>query len=384
MRRLPFGIAIATFLVDPRACFAAPKATILRSSSAPHSLTANIHPHPNDGFASAVRAVVQVFANTHLSAGAIALLVAGVAGLSTVLLAILKAVLLDPYLEHRKVEIEREWRYRVYSRQTADAAVDLCGRLEEIRRNWPPTYFCDPYILTRDAPVVVTYNHDDLHDQQAKVTSTLYRLCAILGWLELYRQQLAYPDLRFWKKRDRRLNRIRRLIESALADSQPRNIKCRNCKDPLIFREEQHAIAQMMLVREGDQSRVIGYHQFVSWLNHPEAVDQRRWIAIVANMFGGAQAKEHDFRPYRCDMLKVHLVDLVRELRGQSTPKVFKKWRKEALERLQEVGIDEKKMYRCVVFGAWPEYEEHAAECVQENTRPTTTDSNHHSLSEDN
>ena len=271
-----------------------------------------------------------------------------VTALATLLGLLINGLWLTPRLEQFKATQARADIHREYSCQTVLAAHDCCGRLHEIRRHWPPSYL-DAALFLENAPIQVIYNNDDLHHRKAKLTSTIYRLCAVLGWLELYRQELAYPDNKP-SQNNTDLDRIRKLIDSALADNQLRPESHTTWKDPLIFREEQRAVAQMMIIGADDKRSVMGYYDFHRMLNDSSAKEQQHWINIIANVLTDPRSDGQDFRPFRLDLMIVHIVDLIQVLEGQNVPRHFQDWRTASVQRLDHIGITQEKLLQYVDF----------------------------------
>ena len=103
----------------------------------------------------------------------------------------------------------------------------------------------------------------------------MYRLCAFLGWIELYRQDTTYlePD-----ERSSGVERAIYAIRSDLADRNLSKAKDRaSWHDALIFREEQRAIGESMIVTVGQSRTLMGYAEFTESFPGSAQALRERW-----------------------------------------------------------------------------------------------------------
>jgi hypothetical protein len=109
--------------------------------------------------------------------------------------------------------------------------------------------------------------------------------------------------------------------------------------DALIFREEQRAVGETMIVNVNATRTVMGYGTFVGMLEDPSSTGSR-WCQIVTNFLIDPR-KEKDFRLVRYQRLIVHLVDLARALDQKRLPETLvaaaERYRKEDNSRTKSL-----------------------------------------------
>ncbi|MCA1597446.1 MAG: hypothetical protein LC769_00220 [Chloroflexi bacterium] len=234
--------------------------------------------------------------------------------------------------------------YKRYRDPLVVSAVELLDRLNEIHQDYPP-----PYLIADLDEVPAGLPDDgrrhDLRYHRYKQISTVYRLCAFLGWLELYRQEVAVLDSGRHRA-NRRLQDYLSKVREDLADeriNQPDDGDA--WVDGVIYREEQRAIGEAMLCPAvaGGGRTVMGYGTFHTLVeigatasdapSTPEAL----WIATVHRFLchNGA-AHQNDLRVVRFQRLIVHLIDLVEALDAQRITPTMVQWRREHQDRLGE------------------------------------------------
>ncbi len=148
----------------------------------------------------------------------------------------------------------------------------------------------------------------DPYYRRYKFQSTVYRICAFFGWLELYRQEIVFLN----SGRAKHTKRLGELVDAIRADFADGHInrKWRDGVDGLIFREEQRAIGEMMIAQKGDKRLVIGYGQFSAGLEQTLG-DTGNWFGGAIRFIDQIGRTEDDFRPTRIKLLFIHLIDLV-------------------------------------------------------------------------
>ncbi|HEY5722032.1 MAG TPA: hypothetical protein VIT45_06900 [Allosphingosinicella sp.] len=162
----------------------------------------------------------------------------------------------------------------------------------------------------------------DPHYLRYRQASNVYRLCAFLGWVELYRRSVGTLDPAILDRSGRieaRLSDIR----GVLADGWLNNLEdWEEWRDALIFREEQRAIGHRM-VMSVDPPNVIDFGTFFEMLHaDPKGVEDARWFMNAAAFFNRLRA-EQDFRLLRLKMLVVHLTALMELLQPGRVKKEY-------------------------------------------------------------
>jgi hypothetical protein len=153
---------------------------------------------------------------------------------------------------------------------------------------------------------------DDPYYRKYKQISTIYRFCAFLGWLELYRQEIVFLDSGHMKQNtifEHKLSEVR----SDLADGHINSASdWPQWDDYLIFREELRAIGEAMIIEDGKFRNVVGYKQFCEFFLTDIDKSRGKWLETAAFFFLDIPPNsEKNFRLVRFKRLFVHLVDLV-------------------------------------------------------------------------
>jgi len=191
------------------------------------------------------------------------------------------------------------------------SALELFHRLAEVLREYP-TDFLASHLLGEQETTTERSAIRDRYFRQYKLQSSVFRLCAFLGWLELYRQELVF--LESGRGRPNRLveDSIRN-IRADLADGTLNGSQdWYEWTDALIYREEQRAIGEVMITDGSGARVVLGYAQF-SRLYKDDADGGTPWIATARSFFLDPEPPR-DFRLERMRRLVAHLVDLVESL----------------------------------------------------------------------
>jgi len=191
------------------------------------------------------------------------------------------------------------------------SALELFHRLAEVLREYP-TDFLASHLLGEQETTTERSAIRDRYFRQYKLQSSVFRLCAFLGWLELYRQELVF--LESGRGRPNRLveDSIRN-IRADLADGTLNGSQdWYEWTDALIYREEQRAIGEVMITDGSGARVVLGYAQF-SRLYKDDADGGTPWIATARRFFLDPEPPR-DFRLERMRRLVAHLVDLVESL----------------------------------------------------------------------
>jgi hypothetical protein len=109
--------------------------------------------------------------------------------------------------------------YRRYQDAMFRAAWDLKGRVDDICKSYPPNYLGSSLLDQRPSRLEAN-SAEDPYFKRYRLVSTVYRLCAVLGWLELYRQQVTLLDV-LQEKDSKHLEYVLENIKSDLADGHP-------------------------------------------------------------------------------------------------------------------------------------------------------------------
>jgi len=254
---------------------------------------------------------------------------AAVTTLGTLLGLVLKERFLVRSFETWKARQAFQAIQRKYRDPIVLAALELCNRLEEICGEYPPSFLSTTVLESAPEPSGTTAAQDPYY-WRYKLLSTVYRFCAFLGWLELFRQDVVFLDSGH-QARSQAADSAVALIRADLADGHLNTARdWDHWQDLLIFREEQRAVGERM-IGPGSAGRVVlGYAEFVSAFDNAES-DRHRWLRTASRFFLDFGASK-DFREVRLRRLLVHLVDLVEAL----DPEKLKPHHRESRNRFTE------------------------------------------------
>ena len=224
----------------------------------------------------------------------------------------LREVLLARSFERWKARQSLAQVARKYREPIALSAVELCNRLTQICNDYPPNFLDSSLLsLTTERPTLNSAR--DPYFRRYKLVSTVYRLCSLLGWIELYRQ-----DTTFLETDDSSSKRPGALaiyaIRSDLADGQLNKAPdWQTWHDMLLFREEQRAIGESMIILSDGARTVMGYAEFSNVFFDNSNINQAKWLHIAATFLLDPKPSK-DFRKIRMQRLLVHLVELANVL----------------------------------------------------------------------
>lgn len=230
--------------------------------------------------------------------------------------------------EEWKTKRTLETVYQKYSDPLILTAKELCRILLQICNNYP-TNFLDQELLTVHPNKIVDNSIDDVYFRKYKLVSAIYRLCAFLGWLELYRQEIVFLDS---GKSDlnNKLESCLHNIRDDLADGKLNNADdWMDWSDALLFREEQRAIGEAMIPEAGNTKVIIGYGKFCELLNAEANEGKVYWIKNASNFFLHSTKGNKDFRIVRMRRLAFHLITLLELLDNRPLPNSFIEYKKE-------------------------------------------------------
>jgi hypothetical protein len=189
---------------------------------------------------------------------------------------------------------------------------ELETRLKHIIETYPPT-FLRSEVLKSNPPELKANSADDPHFKKYRLLSTVYRLCAFLGWLELYRRDVTFLDTG-QQSANRELQKGIDSFRNALAEGRlNRAENWSEWRDALIFREEQRAIGELMIAATTAPT-IIGYGTFCTLFDRSTS-DQNLWPLRTAGAFFLDLQPALDFRPQRLRMMAGHLRQIVNVLR---------------------------------------------------------------------
>lgn len=237
------------------------------------------------------------------------LLIGLAAAIGTIAGGFLKELLPSLALEDWKRKRQVDAVFRRYRDPLVLSATELIHRLEEVEREYPPQFLrLAVKSLLADTP---TDNSDtDAYYQRYKLESSIYRLCAFLGWLELYRQDLVFLDSGE-RIRNTNVEAVLKRVRSILGDGHLNAAQdWEEWSDALIFREEQRAIGERMIAVRRESRTVVGYAAFCElYRSGVEAT----WFSI-AERFLLDLREIMDFRRTRIRLVTMGLIDLVEVL----------------------------------------------------------------------
>lgn len=254
------------------------------------------------------------------------------AGIGTVGGHVLREWLLKRPLHGLRTRRALEDAHRKYRDPIVLAALELSSRLIQICRDYPPDYLDSEILETvprtspgGDGPA------NDIWMHRYTVESTVYRLCALLGWLEIYRQAVAQLDIReldISQKLDRAIFTIRADMADVPGNLHP---NAEGWHDVRLMREEQRAIGEAMIVDNSGERTVLGYGEFCRLMVEPDVVGRSRWLRVAGSLLLDPKLTM-DFRLMRLQRMVVHLVDLV----GMLAPRRLRDIHQQARERYQD------------------------------------------------
>ena len=222
---------------------------------------------------------------------------------------LLKEVFLARSFEQWKMKQSFDQVSRKYKEPIALSALELFNRLSSICNQYPSDLL-DSSLLAPIQEGQALDSEDKLHFKRYMLISTVYRLCAFLGWIELYRQDMTFFDVDSGSNK-RRVDRAIYAIRSDLADARLNMASDRETwRDALLFREDQRAIGESMIISVGGVRTVMGYAEFCDLFPSNADTSREKWLRTASTFL--LDLKPHkDFREARMHYLIIHLVDLV-------------------------------------------------------------------------
>ncbi len=234
----------------------------------------------------------------------------------------LLALVLKEYLFTRSFELWKNQQalkqiYQKYRDPILLAAQELGRRAQQISDEYPPA-FLRFQLLTQQPERMERNSAVDQYYQVYKLKSSVYRLCAFFGWLELYRREVVFLDSGK-NHANQKLQTCLEAIRSDIADGQLNTaMDWDTWTDRLIFREEQRAIGEFMIVELAGKNSVMGFGKFCEFLNREPEEKKNPWLKQAIYFLTDLQPGDKDFRQVRFQRLVVHLYNLSETLRAGS------------------------------------------------------------------
>lgn len=224
----------------------------------------------------------------------------------------LKDFLFVRYFDAIKEKRTLKGLFKKYNDPLVLSAIELARRLNEFIRDSSTLGRAFTTENFKRMPKVQTSNYaTDPYFLKYKIVSTLYRFCSLLGWLELYRQEMTFLE-NHSTKRTIELLKIIEKIKRPLADGQLIESKedWVEWKDILIFREELRAIGEGMIENNKEKKSIMGYGRFQETIDQYLANENHVWLRPTINFFLDHNVNK-DFRQERLKLLHNGLLDLV-------------------------------------------------------------------------
>ena len=275
-----------------------------------------------------------------LSLGVLAAVVTMIGNLAAT---VLKELVLSRSLEKWKTRQSAHAVYRRLRDPLLLASIELLHRIREIVYQ-APTDFLDATLLHERPTGPATNSAEDVYYRRYKLISTVYRLCAWLGWTELYRQSVTFLDSGS-ESANRRLERQVQKVRADLADGHLNDAAdWAEWDDALILREEQRAIGETMLPKGvAGSDGILGYAAYCKAFDDTSATDGQHWLKTAAGFVLNLKVSKEkkDFRRVRCLRIICHLVDLVSDLDSSRVSQELKMLRQQAAKDLTAYAVAE-------------------------------------------
>ncbi len=214
----------------------------------------------------------------------------------------LSTLLLTTWFAERKVTEAREQTYKRHQFQLQLAAKELDDSLSQLSPKLPPWVnenvdckkllaWVDEHVVHAKLPAWVNEKvlyeeprrpiascRDDPYYLKYDLVNCVYRLCAFLGWLELYRTDgtfLRGPSTQPQQRTEDLFSEVRKDLADPFTFEKDK-LDARDWNDGFILDDEQRAIGEKMIDRQ--RSDVIGYAAFCEILfRSPKRDDPTNW-----------------------------------------------------------------------------------------------------------
>jgi hypothetical protein len=171
----------------------------------------------------------------------------------------ISGVLVTSMLAQWKANKEQQQVYARQKKQLRWSALDLRGTLANLSKAEPfPPAFLDEQLIYSQPPRPTSGSRSDPYYLKYDLVNTVYRLCAFLGWMELYRRDPSFLSGPFRErvKIEIGFDQIRRALAGSLTSGTAR------LAYGFILEDDQRAIGEQMFGRRREATSVIGYAQF--------------------------------------------------------------------------------------------------------------------------
>jgi hypothetical protein len=232
-----------------------------------------------------------------------------VSTLGSLLALFIKEYFLTMHFERRREKKTIDLLFNKYRDPIMLATMEFSKRLIEIYTGFPTDYLKKEILKVKPGSLTRNSAHDE-HYLRYKLISTCYRMSAVLGWLELYRQEITF--LRSSNtKRNKDLETCLDKLKNVFADGHIIQFDdWEEWGDYLIFREEQRAIGEFMIVNKGDSKGVMGFLKYAAYFIDKEKLKEHDALTTVINF--NTDFKEHqDFRHWRYYFMLMHMKELL-------------------------------------------------------------------------
>jgi hypothetical protein len=232
-----------------------------------------------------------------------------VSTLGSLLALFIKEYFLTMYFERRREKKTIDLLFNKYKDPIMLATMEFSKRLIEIHTGFPTKYLKKETLQVKPGSLIRNSAHDE-HYLRYKLISTCYRMSAVLGWLELYRQEITF--LRSSNtRRNKDLETCLEKLKNVFADGHIIQFNdWEHWGDYLIFREEQRAIGEFMIVNKGESKGVMGFLKYVTYFNEREKLKDHEALTTVIN-FNTDFKVGQDFRHWRYYFILIHMKELL-------------------------------------------------------------------------
>ncbi|HSF90534.1 MAG TPA: hypothetical protein VLA46_14015 [Saprospiraceae bacterium] len=232
-----------------------------------------------------------------------------VSTLGSLIALFIKEYFLTMHFERKREKKTIDLLFNKYRDPIMLAAMEYAKRLIEIYNGFPTEYLKKDILKVKPGSLTRNSAHDE-HYLRYKLISTCYRMSALLGWLELYRQEITF--LRSSNtKRNKELETCLDKLKNVLADGHIIQFDdWQDWGDYLIFREEQRAIGEFMIVNKGDSKGVMGFLKYVAYFSDKEKLKEHDALTTVIN-FNTDFKEGQDFRHWRYYFILMHMKELL-------------------------------------------------------------------------
>ena len=220
--------------------------------------------------------------------------------------------------------------YQKYRDPLFLASCEFASRLLEIIKTYP-TPFLSSKVRENDIKRLMANSADDPYFQRYKLISSVYRFCAFLGWLELYRQEIVFLDSGHLS-RNKAMESSLANIRSDIADGHlNRADDWSSWDDHLVFREELRAIGEAMIfVDAANRQNVIGYRRFCEIYVGNSDPARKSWFDVAALfLLDLPKSTAQNFRLIRLRRTFLHLIDLLEALDHRKVPNYLREFQRE-------------------------------------------------------